>query len=377
MVNHFEFHAEITTKDNLFKNMLSYAEYNKLNVFDYVPLTFVLDIDSPTYGSDFEKFILCYNTINSGSGSVFDNTVDKNESCLNAINKKLNQVTFSKDRRVVSHSRAKLSPMHFVGKNLWILKPTEFNRGRGVTVFDTIEKLKALIKIYSQESALDFTGDNKNAQKKKADNQNFLEAEQTLNNAIGEMIKSRVFVIQKYIERPLLIHNRKFDIRVWVLVAQDMKVYFFKEGYLRTSSEAFTMDSSAIDKKNVHLTNNAVQKYCENYGQFEDGNQVSFSQFEVYLKGKFPEKNINVQQDLVSQMKKITVMTMQSVRRKLNAADRQYCFEIFGYDFIIDEELKVWLIEVNTNPCLEESSKLLQVLLPRMLGIANNYYKHR
>jgi len=60
-------------------------------------------------------------------------------------------------------------------------------------------------------------------------------------------------------------------------------------------------------------------------------------------------------------------MSMESVKRKLNADYRKYCFELFGYDFIIDEEFKTWLIEVNTNPCLEESSRLLQMLLPRLI----------
>ena len=43
--------------------------------------------------------------------------------------------------------------------------------------------------------------------------------------------------------------------------------------------------------------------------------------------------------------------------------------EIFGFDFFIDEDFAVWLIEVNTNPCIEESSPILEKLLPRMLGI--------
>eukprot|EP00831_Metopus_contortus_P036306 TRINITY_DN2875_c0_g1_i3.p1 TRINITY_DN2875_c0_g1~~TRINITY_DN2875_c0_g1_i3.p1 ORF type:complete len:203 (-),score=20.12 TRINITY_DN2875_c0_g1_i3:143-751(-) len=62
--------------------------------------------------------------------------------------------------------------------------------------------------------------------------------------------------------------------------------------------------------------------------------------------------------------------TISSTRRKLNSENRKHCFEIFGYDFMVDEEYNVWLIEVNTNPCLEESSRLLRSLLPRMIDDA-------
>ena len=51
--------------------------------------------------------------------------------------------------------------------------------------------------------------------------------------------------------------------------------------------------------------------------------------------------------------------------------------EIFGYDFIVDSELKTWLIEVNTNPCIEESSGLLKMLVPRMIGILFNNLNKR
>lgn len=59
-----------------------------------------------------------------------------------------------------------------------------------------------------------------------------------------------------------------------------MDVYIFKEGYIRTSSEEFKLDHEQIDNYFIHLTNNAVQKFANNYGQFENGNQISYDDFE-------------------------------------------------------------------------------------------------
>lgn len=84
------------------------------------------------------------------------------------------------------------------------------------------------------------------------------------------MPKNLSFIIQKYIERPYLINNRKFDIRVWVLINQNMDVYFCREGYLRTSAFEYILDN--CQDNSVHLTNNAVQKNTKNYGMYEDGN---------------------------------------------------------------------------------------------------------
>ena len=58
---------------------------------------------------------------------------------------------------------------------------------------------------------------------------------------------------------------------------------------------------------------------------------------------------------------------MYAARKKLDPFKRKQCFELFGYDFILDEDFNVWLIEVNTNPCIEESSGLLKMYLPRMI----------
>lgn len=88
--------------------------------------------------------------------------------------------------------------------------------------------------------------------------------------------RNSAFVVQKYLEKPMLINGRKFDIRVWVLWTQEMKLYFFKEGYLRTSSENYHANKDSLDNLYVHLTNNAVQKYNKSYSKHEAGNQLSF-----------------------------------------------------------------------------------------------------
>lgn len=63
-------------------------------------------------------------------------------------------------------------------------------------------------------------------------------------------------------------------------------------------------------------------------------------------------------------------MSFKCVDGKLNPSAKKHQFEIFGYDFMIDQMLQPWLIEVNTNPCLEETSAILKKFLPRMIDDA-------
>jgi len=58
---------------------------------------------------------------------------------------------------------------------------------------------------------------------------------------------------------------------------------------------------------------------------------------------------------------------MKAVSRKMDSNRRYNSFEIFGYDFMIDEDMRPWLIEVNTNPCLELTSPYIARLIPAMV----------
>jgi D-alanine-D-alanine ligase-like ATP-grasp enzyme len=71
---------------------------------------------------------------------------------------------------------------------------------------------------------------------------------------------------------------------------------------------------------------------------------------------------------LIPEIKEHVRLSIEAAKDKLQM--NKGSFELFGYDFIIDSELKSWLIEVNTNPCLETSSPLLEMLIPRMINDA-------
>ena len=105
----------------------------------------------------------------------------------------------------------------------------------------------------------------------------------------------------------------------------------------------------------------------DSYGQFEDGNQLSYDRLQELLLKEQPDCGVDVVRDIVPTMKHLILKSAFSVRKTIDPFKRKYCFELFGYDFILDEDFNTWLIEVNTNPCLEESSQMLKQYLPRMV----------
>ena len=178
--------------------------------------------------------------------------------------------------------------------------------------------------------------------------------------------KNRTYIVQKYIENPLLINNRKFDIRCYGLITSvnsHIQGYFYHEGYIRTSSKPFNLHTHS---KFVHLTNDAVQKKGENYGLFEPGNKLSYSELAKLISEKTNSK-VDFKRDIWSQIKFLVFTTFQATFTRLDPKKRLNSFEILGYDFMVDEDYKVWLIEVNTNPCLALSSALLARIIPNML----------
>ena len=79
----------------------------------------------------------------------------------------------------------------------------------------------------------------------------------------------KTYIVQKYIEKPLLYKNRKFDIRHFMLISRlhgRLRAYWFSEGYLRTSSYEYNIEE--VGDEMVHLTNDAIQKNNSSYGRY-------------------------------------------------------------------------------------------------------------
>eukprot|EP00241_Pyramimonas_parkeae_P010175 CAMPEP_0114262996 /NCGR_PEP_ID=MMETSP0058-20121206/22193_1 /TAXON_ID=36894 /ORGANISM="Pyramimonas parkeae, CCMP726" /LENGTH=236 /DNA_ID=CAMNT_0001379085 /DNA_START=631 /DNA_END=1338 /DNA_ORIENTATION=+ len=199
----------------------------------------------------------------------------------------------------------KIENKHLSG-NIWIVKPAGRNRGIGIEV---------------------------------------LKGFKDVDNFIKKQNVSSQWVVQKYLEDPMLIHNCKFDIRQLILITPEKEVFMYENSYVRTSATEYSKDT--MDRA-VHLVNDYVQKHEDNYGKYEDANKLSFDEFREILKahGK------SFDDDIYPQMMEATRHVFRSAIDKLNPRRVDYCFELMGMDFMLDSSFKVWLIEVNTSPAL-------------------------
>jgi tubulin monoglycylase TTLL3/8 len=74
--------------------------------------------------------------------------------------------------------------------------------------------------------------------------------------------------------------------------------------------------------------------------------------------------------DIIPQIKRVTSDCFRAVCNKIDPNRRQNTFEVFGLDFMLDENFNLYLIEVNTNPVLDMSNPVMTKLIPAMLDNA-------
>lgn len=164
------------------------------------------------------------------------------------------------------------------------------------------------------------------------------------------------FVVQKYIENPLVIEGRKFDIRQWVVV-QDFsppKIWFYEECYLRFTNEEYSLDN--IYNRFVHLTNESLQKHSKKHNR--DKAMWTMSEFASHIGAENWRR-------IQEQLKDIVVWSIKACEG--HVIGKRGSFELFGYDFMVDEQLRPWLIEVNMSPSMEYSTPVTKQLVKMVL----------
>ncbi|XP_076386640.1 tubulin monoglutamylase TTLL4 [Megachile rotundata] len=184
-------------------------------------------------------------------------------------------------------------------------------------------------------------------------------------NQWWEIPKWHLVVAQRYITKPKLINGLKFDLRFYVLLTSinPTRIYIYKEGLVRFASVRYVRGGNLNDKY-MHLTNSSVNRqnpaYVKNDGVHSfKGHKWSVGSLWLYLE----QEGVDVV-ELWSKIKDIVVKTFIAVESSMNAAISEClvssytCYELYGFDILLDENLKPWLLEANILPSLQTDSPL-------------------
>jgi Tubulin-tyrosine ligase family len=162
------------------------------------------------------------------------------------------------------------------------------------------------------------------------------------------------FVVQKYIESPLVIDDRKFDIRVWVLILSwdPLTVYVYQQPYCRMAVKKLRMNK--LDDKFSHLTNNSISKKSK-YFQKEAS---------MCLLNEFCSVSGKDMRNYMTQIESAVVESLSSCADKIKDNGN---YELTGFDFMIDSNDHVWLLEINASPDLSYSTPVTKKLVKQMM----------
>ncbi|XP_037059199.1 inactive polyglycylase TTLL10 isoform X1 [Peromyscus leucopus] len=229
---------------------------------------------------------------------------------------------------------------------IWICKPTASNQGKGIFLIRSQEEVAAL----------------------QAKTQS-IEDDPIYRKMPFRAPQARV--VQRYVQNPLLLDGKKFDVRSYLLIACAMPyMVFFGHGYARLTLSLYDPHSSDLSG---HLTNQFMQKKSPLYMLLKESTVWSMEHLNRYINDKF-RKTKGLPRDWVfttftKRMQQIMAHCFLAVKSKLEC--KLGYFDLIGCDFLIDENFKVlswedevWLLEMNSNPALHTNCEVLKEVIP-------------
>ncbi|NXT52344.1 TTLL4 polyglutamylase, partial [Pluvianellus socialis] len=182
----------------------------------------------------------------------------------------------------------------------------------------------------------------------------------------SQLPKRRPLLVQRYLHKPYLIGGKKFDLRIYVYVTcyDPLRIYLFKDGLVRFASCKYSSSMKSLSNKFVHLTNYSVNKKNTEYKSNLDetacqGHKWALKALWSYL----TQKGVN-SETIWEKIKDIVIKTIIASEPYVNSLVKMYvrrpycCHELFGFDIMLDENLKPWILEVNISPSLHSNSPL-------------------
>ena len=362
MINLFEKNNEIGNKKNMFLNMITYCDKINYNIFDIVPFTMIF---SNTREIDWEMESL---------KEIMDFLEENKNLKQNIIFNKLykDQFWYDKNFENINNQIIYFNKNFISDKNYWILKPTDMYQGKYIEISNSFDDIyRKCFKMFRgvnsnlSKEIMEIEEENQKNENNISTNINTKKKPNIKKSNESRMYCCNDIIIQKYLDNPLLYKKRKFDIRCFVLLDSNLNLYYCKEGHLKGSSELYNVENS---NKFIHITNYSFQKKTSNFEKYEYGNEISYEAFKQFLKEEgFPPDKFNA---MIEDMKFLIKISFKSVSKKIYKTNDVLCFELFGYDFIIDNEFKPWILEINNNPGLGISSPVIQKIIPRMIDDA-------
>ncbi|NXU89112.1 TTLL7 polyglutamylase, partial [Xiphorhynchus elegans] len=188
----------------------------------------------------------------------------------------------------------------------------------------------------------------------------------------GEKLQAQDhLIVQEYLDKPFLMEGYKFDLRVYILVTScdPLKVFLYHDGLVRMGTEKYHPPSdSNLSQLYMHLTNYSVNKHNERFERDETedkGSKRSIKWFTEFLE----TNNLDVSK-FWSDISELVVKTLIVAEPHVLHAYRMcrpgqapgsdsVCFEVLGFDILLDRKLKPWLLEVNL--FIQMQSKLLGI----------------